>query len=102
MGASKISMKRYSILNNLDKCFFYGRPAECIHEVYFGTANRRISIENGFCVGLCHQEHNLSSKSVHRDRYMDLMLKKIYQREYEKTHTRQDFINLIGKNYLDN
>lgn len=31
-------MKRYSIMNNLDKCFFCGKPAECIHEVYFGTA----------------------------------------------------------------
>lgn len=31
---------RYSILNNLDRCFFCGRPRQCIHEVYFGTANR--------------------------------------------------------------
>lgn len=93
-------MKRYSILKNLDKCFFCGRPAECIHEVYFGTANRKISIENGFCAGLCHQEHNLSSRSVHNDREMDLELKKAYQKEYEKTHTRNQFIKLIGKSYL--
>lgn len=93
-------MKRFSILNNLDKCYFCGKPAECIHEVYFGSANRRISIENGFCVGLCHKEHNLSSKSVHNDRAMDLELKKLYQREYEKTHNRKEFITLIGKSYL--
>jgi len=93
-------MKRYSILNNLDNCFFCGKSAECIHEVYFGSANRRISIENGFCVGLCHKEHNLSSNSVHRDRKMDLKLKELYQKEYEKTHTRENFIKLIGKSYL--
>ena len=93
-------MKRYSILNNLDRCFFCGKPAECIHEVYFGTANRQISIKNGFCVGLCHKEHNLSDKSVHRDRKMDLILKKKYQEEYEKTHTREEFIKLIGKSFL--
>lgn len=93
-------MKRYSILNNLDKCFFCGKLAECIHEVYFGTANRQVSIRNGFCVGLCHKEHNLSKKSVHNDREMDLILKKIYQKEYEKTHTREEFIKLIGKSYL--
>ena len=51
-------MKRHSILNNLDKCFFCGKPKECIHEVYYGTANRKISIKNGFCVGLCHEHHN--------------------------------------------
>ena len=90
-------MKRYSILNNLDKCFFCGRPAECIHEVYFGTANRQISIENGFCVGLCHREHNVSAKSVHNDRRMDLILKRTYQKEYEKNHTQEEFIKLIRK-----
>lgn len=93
-------MKRYSILNNLDRCYFCNRPAECIHEVYFGTANRQISIENGFCVGLCHREHNLSTKSVHNDRKMDLELKQVYQEEYEKTHTREEFIRLIGKSYI--
>lgn len=93
-------MKRYSILDNLDKCFFCGRPAECIHEVFFGTANRRISIENGFCAGLCHKEHNLSSKSVHNNREMDLALKRAYQKKYEENHTRADFIALIGKSYL--
>lgn len=94
-------MKRYSILNNLDKCFFCGKPAQCIHEVYYGTANRKISIENGFCVGLCHYHHNMSNISVHYDRKMDLKLKQIYQKEYEKTHTRNEFIKLIGKSYLE-
>lgn len=93
-------MKRYSILNNLDKCFFCGKPRECIHEVYYGTANRKISIQNGFCVGLCNYHHNMSINSVHRDRYLDLIVKKIYQHEYEKTHTREEFIKLIGKSYL--
>ena len=93
-------MKRYSILNNLDKCFFCGKPAQCCHEVYFGLANRKISIENGFCVGLCHYHHNMSNISVHYDRKMDLKLKQIYQKEYEKNHTRNEFIKLIGKSYL--
>lgn len=93
-------MKRFSILNNLDTCYFCGKPAQCIHEVYYGTANRKISIKNGFCVGLCHGEHNLYTKSVHNDRKMDLELKQLYQKEYEKNHTREEFIKLIGKSYL--
>lgn len=93
-------MRRYSILNNLDKCYFCGQPAQCTHEVYFGTANRQISIRNGFCVGLCHKHHNMSNNSVHNNRKMDLILKRKYQAEYEKTHTREEFIELIGKSYL--
>lgn len=93
-------MKRRSILNNLDKCYFCGRPTEHIHEVFFGTANRQISIKNGFCVGLCNNHHNATNESVHHNREMDLELKRLYQREYEKTHTRQEFIELIGKSYI--
>lgn len=95
-------MERYSILNNLDKCFFCGKPKECIHEVYHGTANRKISIKNGFCVGLCHEHHNMSNDSVHAkpNKDKDLKLKQVYQEEYEKTHSREEFIRLIGKSYL--
>lgn len=92
-------MKRRSILNNLDYCYFCGRPSECIHEVFFG-ANRQISIKNGFCVGLCNNHHNATNESVHHNREMDLELKRLYQREYEKTHTREDFLKLIGRSYL--
>lgn len=31
---------------------------------------------------------------------MDLILKKVYQKEYERNHTRDDFIKLIGQSYL--
>ena len=92
--------KRYSILNNLDRCYFCKKPRQAIHEVYFGTANRKISIQNGFCVGLCNSHHNMSNDSVHFNKSKDLELKQLYQKEYEKTHTREDFIKLIGKNYL--
>lgn len=90
---------RYSILNNLDKCYFCGRPRQAVHEVYFGK-NRQISIKNGFCVGLCNEHHNTSNNSVHFNREMDLELKRLYQEEYERNHTRSEFMALIGKSYL--
>lgn len=91
---------RYSILNNLDKCFVCGKPKEAIHEVYFGK-NRQVSIKNGFCVGLCHAHHNMSNEGVHFNIALDMALKKLYQEEYEKTHSRAEFIRLIGKNYIE-
>lgn len=93
-------MKRYSILNNLDKCYFCGTKAQCIHEVFFGTSNRKKSIENGFCIGLCNKHHNMSNNSVHFNKKMDLELKQLYQKEFEKKYTRDEFIKLIGKSYL--
>lgn len=42
----------------------------------------------------------MSDNSVHFNREMDSELKKLYQKEYEKYHTREEFIKLIGKSYL--
>ena len=94
-------MERFSIYHNMKTCFFCGRPRECIHEVYYGTANRKVSIQNGFCVGLCNEHHNMSNYSVHHNREMDLKLKKEVEKAYlEQGHSINDFLQLVGKNYL--
>ena len=92
---------RYSILNNLDKCYFCGVPKQHTHEVYFGR-NRQRSIANGFCVGLCHRCHRLlhDGASYPIDETMDLHLKRLYQREFEKIHTRDEFRKIIDMSYL--
>jgi hypothetical protein len=93
-----------SILQNKKESYLTGVTYELEeHHIFFGTANRKISEKEGFKVWLTPVEHRgthgVHGKYGHR---LDLMLKQEAQKEYEKTHTRQDFINLIGKNYLDN
>lgn len=89
-----------SIISNEHKCFICGRTdwIEC-HHIY-GGANRKISEKNGFKVNLCHYCHNEPPNGVHHNRNNDLRLKQICQKEYEKTHTREEFMGLIGRNYL--
>lgn len=95
-------MKRYSILYQLDRCYVCGTTKGIhIHEVFYGTANRKKSIEHGFCVGLCGYHHNLSSEGVHFNKRLDLQLKKAYEIAYLRDHTVDEFIALIGKNYLE-
>jgi len=72
-----------------------------LHHIYFGTANRRVSDDNGFTVYLCGKHHNLSNYGVHFDCGFDLTLKQECQRKYEETHTRQEFMDLIGRNYIE-
>lgn len=69
------------------------------HHIY-GGPNRDISEAEGFTADLCLYHHIDGKKAVHNNREMDLILKKMCQREYEKTHTRQQFIDLIGRSYL--
>jgi hypothetical protein len=44
----------------------------------------------------------MSNDSVHAkpNQGKDLELKKRYQEEYEKTHTREEFITLIGRSFI--
>lgn len=94
-------MKRdKSILqSNLDECYICHRRREAIHEIYFGSL-RQTSIKHGFYVGLCTEHHNGSNNGVHFNRELDIRLKKECQKAYEKTHTRAEFMALVGRSYL--
>ena len=88
--------KRISILtNNLNVCVVCGKPKQHIHEIYFGK-NRRNSMIYGFCIPLCLNCHN----RIHNNIELDLKYKQLCQKEYEKDHSRDDFMNIIKRNYL--
>lgn len=69
------------------------------HHVFYGPL-RRISEKEGFTVWLCTRHHNMSNSGVHFDRELDLEIKRLGQHVYEQAHSREEFIKLIGKNYL--
>lgn len=62
------------------------------HEVY-GGSNRRRSIKNKFVKLLCRECH--SNEKIINQLRIDT------QKEYMKTHTEEEFINLIGKSYIN-
>lgn len=93
------------ITDDLENCYLCKKQyrltrRECIHHIYGGPL-RKISERNGFTVPLCHKCHNMSDKAVHFNKKLDLELKKTCQRIFEETHSRQEFMKLIGRNYLD-
>lgn len=81
-------------------CFLCRRRTDtALHHIYFG-AKRKMSDQNGFTVFLCPDCHQYAPHAVHRCRDTDLYIKKLCQAEYEKTHSRADFMRLVGRNYL--
>ena len=97
---AKLENSRYSIItNDLKHCYICTErglkdiPKDDLHETY-GGSNRKRSIENGFVVPLC--------RKCHQDDEILKFLQRFMQLEYEETHTREEFIKLIGKSYLDN
>lgn len=92
-----------SILQTEKVCYITGTTDNLHkHHIYFGNPNRKISEANGFWVYLTGRLHNQSNDGVHgKDgRQLDLFLKKECQRKFEETHSRAEFMALIGKNYL--
>lgn len=66
----------------------------------FGGPNRIHSEENGLKVWLCLDHHTMGSLAVHRCPDTMRLMRRIGQQEYEKTHSRQQFIEIFGKSYL--
>ena len=70
------------------------------HHVYDGP-NRGISEAEGFKVYLCPDHHMFSTQAVHTNIDNMRLLQQECQRVYEQTHTRKEFMALIGRNFLD-
>lgn len=69
------------------------------HHVFYGP-NRSVSDQYGLTVWLCGRHHNMSSQGVHYDHELDLQIKALAQEAFERTHSRDEFLQLIGRNYL--
>ena len=89
-----------SILQSSKECFVTGRTDGLHKHHVFGASNRKISEENGFWVWLTPEYHNMSDKGVHFNRDFDLHLKRLCQEKFECTHSHEQFMELIGRNYL--
>lgn len=74
------------------------------HEVFFGSANRKKSIEDGLVVFLTPELHR-GTYGVHgkNGEEFNLYLKQIGQKAWQDYYkkTKEDFIKEYGKNYLD-
>lgn len=90
-----------SLLSNDKKCYICGATYSLHrHHIFFGSANRKLSEQDGCWVYLCPAHHNGSNCSPHYNRKIDLWLKEECQIAWEGVYgTRQDFIKRYGRNY---
>lgn len=90
-----------SIMQTEKECYITGSTYNLhLHHIYPGNSRRKISDKYGFTVYLRADWHNASNYGVHFNKALDLQLKQECQRKFEETHTREEFIKIIGKNYL--
>lgn len=91
--------KRQTVPTICDHC---GETAYCQTNEIFRGKNRQISIQYGFQNNLCLGCHEKVTNL--RGEYWilkDEEWKQQAQKKFEETHTRAEFMALIGRNYLD-
>lgn len=75
------------------RCAICGNTNIHLHHIFEGS-NRKNSTKYGMIVPLCQKHHEW----VHKTNYKGF--KEKAQREFEKTHTREEFIKIFRRNYL--
>ena len=71
------------------------------HHVIYGTAGRKLSEKYGLKVYLCPAHHEFSDEAVHRNREINLMLKKAAEIVFITRHSYDRWMKVFGKNYLE-
>lgn len=85
---------------SVERCFVCGSTRELeLHHIMHGTANRRLATRHGLTCWLC-RTHHTGRYGVHSNAELNRRLQQEAQRAFERTHTRTDWMNIFGKNYL--
>lgn len=82
-------------------CGTYGAITE--HHMVHGTSNRKHSERFGLVIDLCPDCHTgRNSHSAHNSPEWNRKYKEMAQKCFEdRGHSREEFIQVFGKNYLD-
>ena len=91
-----------SIISNEERCLICGTTENLVrHEIFFGPNRQKSKREGCWCL-LCAPHHNLGPSSPHRNRAVDLLLKRVCQKKWMVVNgkTEEDFRREFGKSYL--
>lgn len=90
-----------SIMQGEKICYLCKTPFNLHKHHIFRGIWRANADRLGCWIWLCGYHHNLSDFGIHSRPELDLQIKRECQTVFEQTHTRQDFMNEFGRNYLD-
>lgn len=90
-----------SILQNEKVCYLCGGEYGLErHHIFAGVANRRISEAKGLWVWLCGDTCHRGADGAQYDPEKNFYLKQMAQMAYEQTHSHDEWMKLIRRNYI--
>lgn len=91
-----------SILQEEEVCWFCGQNCGLHSHHVFGGRNRKLSEKYGLKIFLCPFHHNFGKNyCIHENIEMDLMAKRFAQKHFESLYGHEKFMEVFGKNYLE-
>lgn len=105
-----------SIMQSVKECYLCRKDARILgyygeltseglhrHHVMYGTANRQQSEKYGLWVWLCVKHHNEDHGlyAVHYNQQVNINLRMEAERQFLRTHTLDEWMDVFETNYLD-
>ena len=81
-------------------CYKCGTTSN-IHRHHIIPGNRKLCDKYGLVVDLCGFHHNQSNEGVHFNKEFDIEIRQMGQRKFEETHSREEWLRVFGKNWLE-
>lgn len=90
-----------SIIQSEKKCWVCGKTWHLEeHHCMGGNPNRKNSEKYGLKIWLC-LEHHRGQTGVHNDQTLCDFVHQVAQQAFEKEHSREEFMTIFGRNYLE-
>lgn len=86
-------------LQDTKVCYVTGRTDGLHKHHIFEGVHRKLSEKYGLCVYLRPEWHT-GDHGVHFNKTLDMELKQLAQREFEKVFSKDEFIKIFGRSYL--
>ena len=96
---AKREKERFSIIySDLTKCCICGSTVGVEKNEIFEGAYRQTSIDYGMVAPMCYKE--TCHKRFHNDIMFNLFFKVMFQTEFMKTHSKEEFISIFKQDYI--
>lgn len=90
-----------SIIQSEKECWVCGKTRYLEeHHCMGGNPNRKNSEKYGLKIWLC-LEHHRGQTGVHNDQALCDFVHQVAQQAFEKEHSREEFMTIFGRNYLE-
>jgi hypothetical protein len=92
--------ERSDCMYKMGRCYLCGRYTRLEQHHLIGGRNRKHSDEYGLIIDVCSDCHTAAPGAIHRNPKLQRELKELGQKMFEETHTREEFMQIFGRNYL--